>query len=373
VASAALTCPDRNNSIHPPTKALTPGKAEAYRAKSRDALQENVENFVDHHGLAHCFLLLVTARQLTPEQFAKCWNSAVTNLLREHFPHMLSVLEAHKKRPTAHQHTLLALPFTCPAFPHATLERCRELNRQGRPQLSAVLWKRVLLLAGPMYEQLWRLLQAELPKYGLGKFIGLAPVRESARAVACYLGKYLAKSFEERPDDWKHVRLVRYSRPKNEQTGRAEKADWNRSNSLRSANGMKSWAWRKRLGLVAKVLGISEEEGFSPKFGRRWFHHHQEVINRVRIEDYPSEEHARRDNPLFVEGENPGDPPEPASERTWGFLFDAGWRAANLHPFDAAEMMLDAARRFHAGAAAIWRRWEEIEAELAAPVMDCPF
>jgi hypothetical protein len=125
---------------------------------------------------------------------------------------------------------------------------------------------------------------------------------------------------------------------------------------------------------VAKVLGITEEEGFSPKFGRRWFHHHQETINLVKIEDYPTEEHARRDNLLFVEGDSPEDPPEPASESLWRVFFEAGWRVATLHPFDAALRMLEAARPHHYGADLLWRQWWEQAAELnQQAVMDCPF
>jgi hypothetical protein len=204
-----LTRPESNISI---LLEKDPGRQQpsSYRRKLRDSFQENVESFVAHYGREHCYSLLLTAKPTTPKGFSKCLNSVKTNLLRKLFVDEIDVIEATKKG-NPHLHSLVALPFACPNFPHDTLKRCRQAFRQGRHAYSQALWQAFLKMIPPELRDLWLLLQEKLPRYGLGKMIELVPLRETGRALACYYGKYLAKAFADRPADWKHVRLVRYA------------------------------------------------------------------------------------------------------------------------------------------------------------------
>lgn len=247
-------------------------------------MQENIEAFVNRFGIEHCFEFTITAKQLDPAEFSKRLNSALTNYLGEKFPDRVMVIEPHKSG-HAHSHCLVAVPFRSPGFNHEALAASREAFKKKDFGTSKRLWRRVWDSMGAEHQACWNELRERLPAYGLGNMISLAPVRESARAIACYFGKYLAKGIAERPEAWKGVRLVRYS----------QGAPWRYSSPQRSGTSRHDVNHRDKLEAVAKHVGVTSEDGFSSVLGPRWHYHAREFLERVQLPVYRSLLHADTD------------------------------------------------------------------------------
>jgi hypothetical protein len=342
-----LTCPDRNISI-PSEKDGLRQQPTSYQRKLRDSFQENVESFVTHYGREYCYSLLLTAKPTTPKGFSKCVNSAKTNLLRKLFVDEIDVIEATQKG-SPHIHALVALPFACPDFPHDTLKRCRQAFRQGRHAHSQSLWQAFLRMIPVELRDLWLLLQAKLPRYGLGKMIELVPLRETGRALACYYGKYLAKGFADRPADWKHVRLVRYPGARARVRG-GPKLDpkWKIATALRSSAGPRGWLWRQRLAKLASVFGITEGHGgISAILGTRWGYHHRETISHICLTEYPTGIHAQADGHDFRD--HP-DAPAPGDMIDVQVTDSNGVRHGYFSPVQTAWQCAEKAARWNPGA-----------------------
>jgi hypothetical protein len=293
--AAPLTRPESNISI-PREKDTERQQPSSYQRKLRDSFQENVESFVAHYGREHCYSLLLTAKPITPKGFSKCLNSVKTNLLRKLFTDEIDVIEATRKG-NPHLHSLVALPFACPNFPHDTLKRCRQVFRLGRHAHSQAFLKMI----PAELRDLWLLLQEKLPRYGLGKMIELVPLRETGRSLACYYGKYLAKASADRPSDWKHVRLVRYPGIRARAPGGPKLGpEWKFATALRASAGPRGWLWRRRLAKLTAIFGVTEEQGgIAEILGRRWGYHHRETINRICLGEYPTGLHALADGHDF--------------------------------------------------------------------------
>ena len=252
-------------------------------------MQENVESFANYFGIEHCFEFTITAPRLDPAEFSRRMNSFVTNALRDKMPARIGVVEPHKSG-HAHQHTLVAVPFTSPDFNHDALAASREAYRQKNFKLSAILWQRVRASMSEEHRAMWDWLQAELPKFGLGKQIGFSPVRETPRALACYFGKYLAKGIAEKPAAWKRVRLVRYSG-----TNGREIPAWKNSSPLRSGNSLHDQNRRDKLRVVAREFGATTPAEVQAVLGTHWHFHGRALLERVQLPVYRSFLHADAD------------------------------------------------------------------------------
>ena len=261
-------------------------------------MQENIESFCEYFGIEHCFEFTLTAPRLTPAEFQRRKNSLVTNCLRELMPDRVSVIEPHTSG-HAHEHSLVVLPFTSPRFDHEALAASRKaFNRKDFAE-SKRQWKICWASMSKEHQDMWTLLQKRLPEYGLGKQIGFAPVKECGRAIARYFGKYLAKGIASRPDDWKHVRLVRYSG-----TNAREVSPWKNSSPQRSGMSLHDTNRRDKMAAVARSCGVNNSEGMKQLLGQRWFFHARELIARVQLPVYRSYWHAESDGltlPLDLE------------------------------------------------------------------------
>lgn len=252
-------------------------------------MQENIEAFVRQFGIDHCFEFTITAKRLDPEEFSKRLNSCLTNCLRKIFPDRVMVMEPHKSG-FAHCHALVAVKFSSPNFDHEALRKSRELFKQKRFNESKREWAKVRESMSPEHSALFDELRAKLPIYGLGNMVSLSPVRESARAIACYFGKYLAKGIAERPEDWRRVRLVRYSGQ-----GAEELPEWKKSTPLRSGNGKWAQNHRDKLTVLSKEVGLAPGQGFESVLGPRWHFHARGLVDRIQLPVYRSFLHAELD------------------------------------------------------------------------------
>ena len=252
-------------------------------------MQENIESFVRYFGQDHCYEFTCGGSNLCPEEFSKRMNSCITNFLREVMPDRIGVLEPHKSG-DAHQHLLVSLPFTSPNFDHKALAACRDAYRAGEKAESKRLWQKVRASMSPQHSALWDRLQVELQRYGLGKHISLTPVRESARAIASYFGKYLAKGLATRPDAWKNVRLVRYSG-----TNGRETPPWKQASPLRSSTCISECNRRDKARAVAAQFGCDTPEQVQRILGPQWYFFARKVIDRVQLPVYRSFLHAEAD------------------------------------------------------------------------------
>ena len=323
-------------------------------------MQENIESFVNYYGVEHCFEFTITACRLDPEEFSRRMNSCVTNCLREIMPARIGVVEPHKTS-HAHQHTLVSLPFTSPKFDHESLKRSREAFNRKDFAASKYHWAKVRASMSPEHSAMWDLLQRELPKYGLGKQIGFAPVRESARAIGLYFGKYLAKAIETRPDSWKRVRLVRYSG-----TNSQELPPWKNSTPLRSGNSLPDQNRRDKMRVVAREFGASDAEQVKAVLGRHWYFFGRKLIEQVQLPVYKSLLHADADGvPCSVpEGTTFRHVPVPPGDRqSTGFKVvfpDEVWlpwtppaearKEGAFTPREVALALLDQAAKYHPAA-----------------------
>ena len=252
-------------------------------------MQENIESFVGYFGQHHCYEFTAGAVNLTPEEFGRRWNSCVTNFLRKVMPDRIAVLEPHKTG-HAHTHNLVSLPFTSPNFDHDALAASREAYNRKDFAESKRQWAKVKASMSPELRAMWELLQTELVKYGLGKQISLTPVRESARAIASYFGKYLAKGIASRPDSWKRVRLVRYSG-----TNGQEAPAWKCASPQRSSNCMAEQNRRDKARAVAREFGADTPEQVKAILGPHWYFFGKNLIHRVQLLVYRSLLHADHD------------------------------------------------------------------------------
>ena len=295
VGERSVTCPEKHISIRNEAEGGTEAgpapakKPTSYQRKQRDSMQENIESLCKQFGIGHCFEFTVTARRQEPEEFSKKLNSALTNYLREIFSHRIGVIEPHKSG-HAHAHFLVVVPFQSPGFDHEAQAKSRELFKQKRFAESKLQWKKAVDSMSEEHRKLFYELREQLPKYGLGGMIGFSPVREGARAIACYFGKYLAKGIEQRRDDWKNVRLVRYSG-----TNAELPPAWKKSSPLRSGNSKWHQNHRDKLFALASSMGLPYGMTFDSILGARWHFHAQALVESIQLDVYRSILHAEQD------------------------------------------------------------------------------
>ena len=118
--------------------------------------------------------------------------------------------------------------------------------------------------------------------FGICEFL---PVR-SANCIANYVGKYLGKSFGAQADQMqlpKGVRKFSYSPKVRQMYGR--QFSWINNESKKH----KALPWRQKVHAFAHVMGVKESDfkDMKAKFGPRWAHNWQSVINHFGPIWYP--------------------------------------------------------------------------------------
>ncbi len=131
--------------------------------------------------------------------------------------------------------------------------------------------------AGAVLRAEWAFWRTTSKLYRFGR-TELMPIRSSAEAISRYVGKYISKHIGNREERDKGVRLAGFSKGARIGTSRFA---W-------ATPG--SWVWRRKLKILAESLGVPEIAGMTARFGPRWAFYLREVVARLQLMEYPTEE-----------------------------------------------------------------------------------
>ena len=229
----------------------------AHHRKAAAALTWNVGALADRFGLPFLGFLTLTFGDhvVDPREAQRRMHSLSTHVLNDRYAAWLRVFE-RQKSVRIHYHLLVVLGFDArTGFDFDAVERGD--YRSAGPELRAewAAWRRIAAC------------------YGFGR-TELKPIKSTAAAAACYVGKYISKHVDARKEVDKGVRLVAYSK------------------GARMARTRFSWAdgsgqaWR--LGVEAFVrmqaechgwpLQLIKRVGLSRVLGPKWAYQWRDVI-----------------------------------------------------------------------------------------------
>jgi hypothetical protein len=155
------------------------------------------------------------------------------------------------------------------------------IQRLASPNLRAI-WKEFRRLCGVREFKARR--KAKGRRYYKFDACHLLPIISTPQAMAMYVSKYIAKTFENRRAEDKGMRLVGCSK-------RVAKV----------CNERFSWAggagslWRTKLGMVAEMLRFDSSDDFARSLGPKWAYHLKPVIELLSLPYYGSMKLARAD------------------------------------------------------------------------------
>lgn len=255
--AAALPCLNSNNSTE---------LFGAAAKRTAFALGENVRLMAEEWGLEKLgFLTLTFADHVTDIREAqRRFNSLRGHVLAERYAAFITVVERQKSG-RIHFHLLVV---------------CSEDIRTGFSWEEAE--KGVYRSANSWLRHEWAMWRATAKLYGFGR-TELLPIKSTEEAIGRYVGKYIAKHMDQRRQDDKGARLVRYARDARKCTTRFAWA------------GVKPWLWRAKLAQFAKRHGVQSVEEMSKAFGSRWAYRLGDLIAREVLNHWPTVEHMRAD------------------------------------------------------------------------------
>lgn len=208
-------------------------------SKPAYSFTQNVQSFVNHHGIENCgFLTLTFSEKVTcVHEASKRFNSFRTGFLSKIMNGYIGVYERHKSG-VIHFHFVVAFKqniysevrggvVVC--FDHEAVKNKRVNRKQRYASANAYL------------KSLWKLFRQAVPKYGFGDKFGsqILPVY-NGKGIARYLAKYLTKGIVNREVRDKGFRLVRST------TGKASWG-WRVASSLFAWNSDAAREWRLAL------------------------------------------------------------------------------------------------------------------------------
>jgi len=238
---ARLPCLNSNNSIQ---NILTGGQR-----RTAFALSENVKLMAESHGLERLLFNTLTFRDhvLDIKEAQRRFNSLRSNVLAERYRDFITVVERQKSG-RLHFHLLAATEHDMrTGFDFDAAARgdyrsaCAELRAE------------------------WAFWRKTAPEFGFGRTEQL-PVKSTSDGIAKYVGKYIAKHIDQRRQDDKGARLVRYS-----EGARAV------STRFAWANG-RGRVWRQKLSQFATRHHVWSIEMMNERFGPHWAFKLSELI-----------------------------------------------------------------------------------------------
>jgi hypothetical protein len=240
--------------------------------KTAALLAWTVKELAEVHGLEKLgFLTLTFADHVTdPKEAQRRLNSLLSNVINDRYGSWVRVFERQVSG-RIHYHLLVVLGDDIrTGFDFAGIA-------QGDYHTAC-----------PALKSEWAFWRECARSYGFGR-TELLPVKSTSEGIARYVGKYISKHIEHREERDKGVRLVAISKGA-------------RVGSTRFAWATdKSFLWRRKLKLLASVLGVSEVSQMASKYGARWAYKLKDVLARFQLNEYPSFEHALADGRGFDE------------------------------------------------------------------------
>jgi hypothetical protein len=130
--------------------------------------------------------------------------------------------------------------------------------------------KRDYTSANKRLKKEWNLLRRVCKRYGFGRS-ELLPIKSTAVGISRYVGKYISKNIQQRPDEDKGTRLVNKS------------ANFGNSNTRFSLVNQGGKNWRHKCELFAQKQSdyFGEEinsKNISEKLGKRWAYKYRDCI-----------------------------------------------------------------------------------------------
>ena len=274
-APHSLPCQSSNNSAVPRPK-FSP-----YQRKNAVIIRENLDRLIELFGV-ECigFLTLTFAEMVTLKEANRRLNSMGKHVLRRHFLHWVCVREFTKGgRP--HFHLIVVCRGDIrEGFDFASYLAMAKLNRTPELRRKNAAAHRVLsrsLNPSPCLRGIWDDLRASLEKYGFGKIHELVPIRKP-QAIALYVGGYIRKSMEMRPESAKGARLVSYSKDfPRKIVGHA----W-------AFHTPKYSLWRRKVAVFAGFHGVDGHDGLAKAFGPKWVFWLRDLIQSINLEAFGS-------------------------------------------------------------------------------------
>lgn len=265
-----LPCLNSNNSNEgePPDHQ----KLQGNHRKTAFALAFNVKELCRKHGVERVgFLTLTFADHVTcPKEAQRRFNSLASRVLNARYPDRIRVFERQQSG-RIHYHLLVVLK--------EDIRTGADFEAFGRGDYRT---------ANPLLRAEWAFWRQTAKAYGFGR-TELLPVKSTADGIGAYVGKYIAKHIEARPESDKGVRLVSFSRG----AGAA--------NSRFAWASPRSWLWRQKLAMVAERYGFKTFQHFETVVGKCWAHKlaglivSADLAERPEGVEYPTVAHAAAD------------------------------------------------------------------------------
>lgn len=205
------------------------------------ALSENVKLMAEEHGIEHLLFNTLTFRDHVVDikeaqrRFKSLWNG----VLRHRYRDTVVVVERQKSG-RIHFHLLAAVADDIrTGFDFAAVSQGDYRSACAALRSEWAFWRKTA------------------KDYGFGRTEQM-PVKSTSEGIAKYVGKYIAKHIDQRRQDDKGARLVRYS-------------DSARRCGTRFAwTGARSKEWRKKLASFATRHGCWSMDMLRERFGSRW-------------------------------------------------------------------------------------------------------
>jgi hypothetical protein len=258
--NSSLPCLYSNNSIE--NTDFKSNRLSSSQKKSAIALSWNVEYMAETYGLNKIgFLTLTFPFKVTCMKNAqRLYNSFQTNYLSTLFDASICVKERHKNN-SIHFHLLVAC-------------RCDIRTGVNFSEISQGKYSS----AAPQLRILWSKLRRNAPKYKFGR-TELLPVKSTAEGISRYVGKYISKNVQNRPEADKGTRLVNYS--KNSRN----------TNTRFMVLNQGSENWRRKVKIFCKLIEKAKglpplnPDNISKYLGIRWAYEWREFI--LELPDSP--------------------------------------------------------------------------------------
>ena len=253
VEGATLPCLYSNNSTNPPE--FNSNRLSSTQKKSAMALSWNIQYMAQKHGLNNLgFLTLTFADNVTlMSEAQRRYNSLNTHVLKQRYSAIVAVKERCKSG-RIHFHLLVALPFDARSgFNFSEIAQGKYSSANKKLKSEWFFWRQTA------------------HKYGFGR-TELLPIKSTDEGIARYVGKYISKNVQQRPDEDKGTRLVNYS------------GDSKIATTRFTAVNAGSRNWRHKTALFAK--DVSKLQGLPPlsiqnisnHLGKRWAYKWREFI-----------------------------------------------------------------------------------------------
>lgn len=243
-----LPCLNSNNS----TKT---NRLSTQHRKTAHNLKRSVALLASRHGIDSLGFLTLTFRDhvTCPREAQRRLNSLLTHVIRQRYIDYICVLERQKSG-RIHYHLVVVTPYN--------LRKGINFN-----EIQNGIYKS----AGASLRKEWAYWRETSKKYGFGR-TELLPIRSNEDAISKYVGKYISKHIEQRKEEDKGVRLVRYSQGAKSGTTRF---------TFYSPGSIE---WRRKVKRFAEYVSqtkgvqINELSDLSRHLNKRWAYHHRDFI-----------------------------------------------------------------------------------------------